>query len=409
MGRLLRRYWIPALLSWELPRPDCAPVRVRLLGEDRVAFRDTQGRVGLLGEHCPHRGASLFWGFSRDGGLRCVYHGWKYDVDGACIDMPNEPKESDFKHKVHHTAYACREQAGVIWTYMGPKDRQPGLPELEWAFVPEDQAYASKRLQECNWVQAMEGGIDSSHISFLHRDSDRPFDKSSPITRRYIQGDGAPRFEVVDTPYGLMIGARRIAEEDSYYWRISQWLLPWYSMVPASGDNYLDGHAWVPCDDEHCWTWSFSWHPLRPLTAKEREEIESGYSIHTPVEPGSFRSKANKDNNYLIDRERQLAGTSFTGMWGLGVQDQAIQESLGQIFDRTRERLGSTDLAIIQMRKRLLDAANDLREGADPPALEPSLFRVRSAGLLLPRDTPSWPEAAQRVIERRPGAFVASA
>src|SRR5437867_4202726 len=176
MGGLMRRYWVPFLLSSELPEPDCSPVRVTLLGERLVAYRDTDGRVGLLDVHCAHRGASLFFGRNEESGLRCVYHGWKYDLEGRCIDMPNEAPESNpstplrtsFKEKIHLKAYPCRERGGMVWTYMGPRELMPGLPELEWAVVPEGQSFASKRLQECNWLQAMEGGIDSSHISFLH-------------------------------------------------------------------------------------------------------------------------------------------------------------------------------------------------------------------------------------------------
>src|SRR5712692_2506385 len=151
MGQALRCYWLPALLAEEISAPDCPPVRVRLLGEDLVAFRDTEGPGGLLGAHCPHRGASLFFGRNEECGLRCVYHGWKYDVAGRCVDMPSEPEESTFKDRVQITAYPCAERGGVIWTYMGPPDRQPALPELEWALLPERQRYVSKRLQECNW------------------------------------------------------------------------------------------------------------------------------------------------------------------------------------------------------------------------------------------------------------------
>src|SRR5712671_5582604 len=166
MGSLMREYWVPAMLSSELPHPDSDPVRVLLLNEQLIAFRDSNGKVGLLANNCPHRGASLFFGRNEEAGMRCVYHGWKFAVDGTCIDMPNEPAESDFRTRVRATAYPCRERGGIIWTYMGPPAQQPELPDLEWALVPEDQRYLSKRLQETNYAQAMEGGIDSSHVSF---------------------------------------------------------------------------------------------------------------------------------------------------------------------------------------------------------------------------------------------------
>src|SRR4051812_4507368 len=161
MGALLRRYWLPLLLSSELPEGDGAPLRVKHLSETLIAFRDTDGQVGLVAENCPHRGASLFFGRNEEAGLRCVYHGWKFDSSGSCVDMPNEPPESNFKHKVKVTAYPCRERNGIIWAYLGPVGDEPPLPEIEWAVLPESQRYISKRVQECSWVQGFEGGIDS--------------------------------------------------------------------------------------------------------------------------------------------------------------------------------------------------------------------------------------------------------
>ncbi len=174
MGELFRRYWVPAMTSAELPEPDGAPVRMKLLGEQLIAFRDTNGAVGLVANACPHRGASMFFGRNEDAGLRCVYHGWKFDIEGTCTDMPNEPAESNFKHKIHLAAYPAVERGGVVWAYMGPEGERPPLPELEGITVPDEQRYVSRRLEECNWAQAMEGGIDSSHISFLHRDRRPP-------------------------------------------------------------------------------------------------------------------------------------------------------------------------------------------------------------------------------------------
>jgi len=169
MGQLMRRYWLPALLASEIPEPDSPPVRVRLLGEDLVAFRDTQGRIGLLDEHCPHRGTSLFFGRNEECGLRCIYHGWKMDVDGKVLDTPAEPADSTLKNKVRQNAYPCREAAGMIWTYMGPRDKQPLLPAYEWMNMPAEKIYVSKSIQECSWLQGLEGECDSSHLSFLHR------------------------------------------------------------------------------------------------------------------------------------------------------------------------------------------------------------------------------------------------
>ena len=423
MGELLRRYWIPALLASELPGPDCHPVRIGLLSQKLVAFRDSQGRPGLVAENCPHRGSSLYFGRNEQCGLRCVYHGWKFDVSGRCVDMPNEPPESTCKDspteqprraqvaaaegdKVRAVAYPCVDRGGVVWTYMGPPELQPELPDLEWALVPPEQRHVSKRWQETNYAQAMEGGIDSSHVSFLHRDLSRQ--RLSSRGTEYLRKDGAPHFEVVDTPYGFVIGARRVADHSSYYWRITQWLFPWYTMIPPFGDQPIGGHAWVPIDDENCWTFSVSWHPRRPISDAELANIEQGYSIHAVNMPGTFRPVRNKSNDYLIDREAQRTGGSFTGIFGISEQDTAVQESMGSIYDRSQEHVGAADTAIIQMRRRLLKAARDLRRGLGPPGLEPETFRVRSVSLVLPRDVPSWPEAAREAMAAEPGRFCVS-
>ena len=417
MGALMRRYWIPALLSWELPHADSDPLRVRLLGEDMVAFRDTNGHVGMIQNNCPHRGASLFFGRNEEAGIRCVYHGWKFDITGDCVDMPNlrsatlreagEPAESDFKQKVKATAYPCEERGGLIWVYMGPPESKPELPDLEWALVPDSHRYLSKRIQETNYAQAMEGGIDSSHVSFLHKDT-RGSRRPDSTATKYLAADGAPKFEVVDTPYGFVIGARRQAEEDSYYWRITQWLFPFFTMIPPSGGGPISGHAWVPIDDEHCFTYSMTWHPQRPLTQDERDRVVSGQGVHALKIPGTFRPIRNVTNDYMVDRDLQRSGKSFTGITGISEQDTAVQESMGAIYDRTRERLGASDAAIIQMRRRLMRAAQELEHGIEPPALDPTVFQVRSVSLLLPRSETAWPEAAREAMTAKPEHFFVS-
>jgi len=408
MGALLRRYWIPALLAEELTEPDCPPRRVTLLGERLVAFRDTRGEIGLLAEACAHRGASLFFGRNEEYGLRCVYHGWKYDVHGTCVDMPSEPAESTFKDRVHQAAYPCRERGGIVWAYMGPPEQMPGLPELEWALVPPSQCFASRRLQECNYLQSMEGGIDSSHISFLHRGLAPQADlRASSQGHDFIRRDRHPKFQIAEVDYGLLIGARRTVDEDHYYWRITQWLMPWYTMIPPFGDNPIGGHAWVPADDESCWAWSVDWHPTRSLTAAELEHMRSGGGIHSALIPGTFRPQANRDNDYLLDRQAQRT-ESMTGILGISAQDAAVQESMGPIFDRSREHLGTSDTAIIAARRCLLSAASGLREGREPAGLAPTSQRVRPASLVLPKDVP-FQEGARDALDARAGHYVVSA
>jgi phenylpropionate dioxygenase-like ring-hydroxylating dioxygenase large terminal subunit len=408
-GRLFRSYWIPALLAQELPEYECAPVRVKLLSERLIAFRDSEGRYGLMDEFCAHRGVSLWFGRNEDCGLRCPYHGWKYDVTGQCTDIPSEPAHSRFATKVKLTAYPLVERGGVLWTYMGPPDRQPPLPEWEFLTVPPTHAFMSKRFQESNWLQALEGGIDSSHVSFLHR-SDLT---SDPLFRgvdanRYTLDDGRPVFEVVESPGGLYIGARRQAENGNYYWRITQWVMPSFTMIPPRGHHSVHGHFWIPIDDEHCWVWSFDYHPTRPLTDAELAAMRAGKGIHVRYVPGTFRPFANQDNDYLMDRAAQRAGRTYSGVEGLAMQDASLQESMGPIVDRTKETLVSTDTGIIMARQRLLRAVRALAEtGATPPGVDPEHQRIRSASVVLPPDQP-FEDAARDALTVRAGVAPAT-
>jgi phenylpropionate dioxygenase-like ring-hydroxylating dioxygenase large terminal subunit len=404
MGRLFRRYWIPALLAEEIPKPDCPPVRVKLLGENLIAFRDTENRIGLLDEFCSHRTASLFFGRNEECGLRCAYHGWKYDVEGNLVDMPSEPEGSKFKDRVKHTAYPCVERGGVIWTYMGPPELQPPVPELEWMLLDADQRFISKRMQESNYLQAMEGGIDSSHVSFAHRFNldDDPM-HSGTEGNKYLKADTRPKFEVAESDGGLLIGARRTADEENYYWRITQWIMPWYTIIPPFGThNPLGGHAWVPIDDENCWAWSWNYHPARPLSDAELSAMRAGDGIHVKYIPGTFRPLANRSNDYLIDRQAQAERRSFSGVEGIAAQDFSLQESMGPICDRTKERLGTSDAAIILARRRLLSAVEQLDELVVLPGSAPEHQRVRSTSVLLPRSVP-FEEGAQEALIATPG------
>ena len=404
MGQMFRRYWIPALLARELPENDSAPVRVKLLGERLLAFRDSKGRYGLIDEFCAHRGVSLWFGRNEEEGLRCPYHGWKYDVTGQCIEVPSEPAESGFCQKIKLRGYPLVKIGDILWTHMGDPAERPPMPEWEFARVPEEQTYTSKRWQECNWLQAMEGGIDSSHVSFLHSGSL----KSDPLFKgakgnQYNQTDRKPVFEVVDAPGGLFIGARRNAEDGHYYWRITPWVMPSFTMVPPRGDHPVHGHFWVPIDDENCWAWSFDYHPTRALTQEERQAMIDGYGVHNQYVPGTFRPRQNKDNDYLMDREAQKRGETYSGVWGIAMQDASLQESMGPIVDRTKENLVSTDNGIIMARHRLKRAVTALmKSGAVPPGIDPAHQRVRSVAAVLPKDAP-FAEACKDDLTVRPG------
>ena len=409
MGELFRRYWIPAMLSRELPGPDCDPVQIKLLGEELLGFRDSNGDFGLIQEFCPHRGVSLFYGRNEECGIRCAYHGWKFDINGKCVDMPSEPDESNFKDKVRVAAYKMIERGGVLWAYMGPPEFEPPAPELEWALLPEANRYVSKRIQECNYLQALEGGIDSSHVSTLHRFNldDDPMHEGAH-GNVYLKADTRPKFEIQDSKSGLLIGARRDADDANDYWRITPFIMPWYTIIPPFGANVIGAHAFVPMDDENCWTWSINYEPSRPLSTEEVAAMDDGMGIHVEYIPGTFRPKANRDNHFLIDRSAQRAKKSFSGVKGISMQDASLQESMGRIVDRTNERLGTSDAAIIAARRTLLRAAEALADGGQPPiALDPESQYVRSASILIPKGVP-FAEGAAEALRAAPGKPVVS-
>ncbi len=362
MGELMRRYWIPALLGSALPEPDGDPVRVRLMGEPLVAFRDSLGRVGLLDERCPHRTVSLFFGRNEACGLRCVYHGWKFDVAGDCVDMPSEPAGSPMRERIKAKAYPCVEHGGVVWAYMGPPEHQPQFPNLEWASLPASHVLVTRQLLECNWLQGFEGGFDASHLSFLH------------------QGDllveyGMPaRTECVQTGSGLIFAYGR-EEHGDMVWTSDTMLMPFHKLI--SIPTLPQAMAWVPVDDQLTMQYCVTYSPSRPLTDEERIAYSSGDRIHALTDPLTTRTLQNRDNDYLIDRDRQRSGASFSGIKGVGMQDSAIQESMGRIADRSLEHLGTSDFAIIRLRRYLTAALEDCKAGREVPGHDSEAFDLR--------------------------------
>lgn len=413
MGRLMRQYWIPVLQTDDI-EADGPPQRVRLLGEDLIAFRDTNNQVGLVQNNCPHRGASLFFGRNEEAGLRCVYHGWKFDVTGRCVDMPNEPADSDFKTRVTATAYPCREQNGVIWTYMGPRQTPPPLPELGWALVPALQRQSLRYARACNWLQALEGDIDSSHVNYLHRRlADNSLSGATTLSRRteedrkhvsYFSDNGAPMLQVVDTDIGVTYGARRPGGADGDFWRVTQFLMPFYTSIPGSSE-IGSAKVWVPLDDEHTLVWEPSWSLVgAEIPEADRKGLTgrvpaTGFRPETTDGLGRWNFADNASNDYGLDRQRQKT-VNYTGMDDSNpLQDGAIQESMGPIFDRTTEHLGSADAMIIRVRRRLLDAVRAFADsGTLPPGIdEPTLYRRRGVQLTLAPGT-SWMDATDELI-----------
>lgn len=403
MGELFRRFWMPALLSSELPGPDCPPAKVRLLGEDFVAFRDTQGRVGVVEPHCPHRGANLFFGRNEEAGIRCAYHGWKFDVQGRCVDLPTlepGPQRDRICERIHLKALPVEERGGIVWAYMGP-GTAPSLPEMEFLMVPPSHRYVSKKLQECNWAQACEGGLDTAHFSYLHASVEQDdghavltmgqsalVASGNPNLLRWVRQDGRPRFTVLDHDAGIVIGGARTADGDDLYWRISQFLLPNHGLTPAAfpGENY-HGQTWVPIDDRSCWIYCYTWNPDRPLTDAERAKFRGSHAVHAETDANHVPLR-NRSNLYLIDREDQRL-RSFTGIRGVSEQDACIQDSQGWIADRTREHLGPTDIGVVRFRRCILQAARDLAAGTPPAAAAcPGAYRVRSGSAIAPASRP---------------------
>jgi len=355
MGSLIRCYWVPALLSEEIPQPDCPPVRVRMLGEELVSFRDSQGRIGLIRERCAHRGTSLFYGRNEECGLRCIYHGWKYDVDGNVLDTPAEPGDSDFKKKLRHSAYPTHEAGGVIYAYLGPRDQMPLFPAYEWTQVPPEQTYVTKCLLECNYLQGLEGECDSSHLSFLHRAFTNERNQS------LYKSDTSPIYETEETDFGVRLIATRNTD-NQHYVRFSAFVMPVYGCVPAGRPpNELDGyeiHTYVPADDTHCWRYDLGFRRTRAISEDEVHRREQ-------IGPNYLRLR-NARNNYLQDRQMQKT-VNFTGIQDFLNHDACATESMGSIFDRSKEHLGVSDKAVIAVRKFLLSSVKALGENKAPP------------------------------------------
>ncbi|MBV9172140.1 MAG: Rieske 2Fe-2S domain-containing protein [Chloroflexi bacterium] len=387
MGNLLRRFWLPALLSDELPEADGDPIRTRTLGEDLVAFRDSNGEVGIVDAFCPHRRGPMYFGRNEECGLRCVYHGWKFDTTGQCIDMPSEPAESDFKERLRIKAYPTREVGGMIWIYMGPPEHQPARPpELPFTLVPQQERRGLKFLVEANWLQCLEGELDTAHVSFLHQ----IFGDDGTGLQTLVRNDGYtndrhPRLFALDTDYGFVYGGRRAQRAGNYYWRVTQMLLPIYALIPIATGYTGGATIWMPVDDNHCWRYLVGGTRTFDARADEPAAVRRP---QLPTEPGTFRFPDGveidtrlpvyrRTNRYGMDRQKQRT-LSFTGIPFIPTQDQAMTEGMGYICDRTQEHLGTSDVAIIHMRRMMLRLVEALQNGNEPYApSHPELYRVR--------------------------------
>jgi phenylpropionate dioxygenase-like ring-hydroxylating dioxygenase large terminal subunit len=415
MGEVFRRFWLPVALSEELPGPDCVPVKLKIMDEDLIAYRDSEGNVGLMDAFCPHRGAPMFFARNEECGLRCVYHGWKFDKDGDCTDLPNTPEGDTFKEKVKITAYPCRESAGIVFAYMGPKAKQPPFPDFDFNRVPMANVYVTKFQLECNWLQATEGDFDPSHVPFLHSTLDNnatnpqfQFQAPSPLTgtatRNVLAGPVAE-----DEPYPFAVGNRRFKKDDrrakdtledidGAMYAISRitrpdgqeqanvilrFLMPIYCPPGIVRPEHFAGNFRVPIDNEHMMFFRLRW-ALKPMTPDDIVYYKQGGYAYPEMIPGTWKTRANVFNDYEVDRLGQK-NHLYSGIKTFPLQDIAMMENQwGPIAKRHLEHLVSMDYHMIYLRRKLLQAAKDMRDGIEPKEpWMPETYHYHSASAII--------------------------
>ncbi|MFZ9298609.1 MAG: Rieske 2Fe-2S domain-containing protein [Hylemonella sp.] len=419
MGNFMRQYWIPAGRSSEL-KADGDPIRLMLLGEKLIAFRDSAGRVGVMDHRCPHRCASLFLGRNEEGGIRCIYHGWKFDVTGRCVDMPSVPPEQDFKDKVHARAYRTAERAGVFWVYMGDRPQAPPLPDVEATLMPEDAVDVSFMRRDCNWIQALEGDIDTSHFGFLHVGHLDPDNVPQGHPLEFTSDERAPAYEVSDAPWGTMYGAYRKVRNDRLYWRFANYMFPFWTQTPQGEfSNNIQARAWVPLDDTHTQMLFIRRRTEVPGTAlplKDGKPLGGSRPRPGMLPNGTgwldrWRLEANADNDWLIDRQAQRSKQIYSGIDNIQLQDQAVCESMGAITDHGFEHLGPGDLMIARTRRRALLAARAFAAGQAAPCVDdPQTLLGARSGYFQLDPSIDWREAyasQMRLAQRAPGVLPA--
>ncbi|MGP0089799.1 MAG: Rieske 2Fe-2S domain-containing protein [Xanthobacteraceae bacterium] len=408
MGRFMRRYWLPAAKLEQFPEAGGAPVRVRLLGEALVAFRDPGGKPGLLGEFCPHRGASLAYGRNEEGGLRCLYHGWKMGCVGLVLESPPEPAARTFAKKLAHPSYPVREAGGLLWTYMGPRELEPPFPKFPWLDLPESHLLVVKMHQATNYLQGVEGDLDPAHPNYLHRDFElgdhASWSGAGWRSIAALMSDGSPAIECEETPYLMRVGAIRTTNDpDLKYVRSTEWIAPFYCYIATGPHESRLFKAWHPIDDYSCYTFYIHFDPDRPLDV---EAIYANWGHRTS--PPDYKTVHTLENMHLQDRERMKRG-NFSGVLGASIQDRAVQESMGPLYDRTKEHLGTSDKAVIFYRRLLLKKLEEMDEGKPLPAHDPSLdFNHRAGSFNMPANLP-WQEVVkwQEEHEQRHPALAA--
>ncbi len=410
MGQLMRRYWIPALASDDLVAGG-GPKRVRLFGEDLVAYRSPDGSVGLIEEYCPHRRASMVLAKNEDCGLRCLYHGWLIDKNGTILETPAEPEDSKLKDRVKAVAYPVHEAGGLVWAYMGPKEQMPPHMDFEFTQMPSARVLIMQAREECNWAQTMEGVIDSAHSNYLHATEIRPKEGVA----KTVQGDerdghfarpsndGAPKLEIQMQPYGFRYAAIRkpiIDPQSKKYVRVTLFVAPCYAIFPAPR-GWGSMQAFVPIDDTHTKFYYIMWNYDADLTENMRAHYYQKHGVRVGIDmDNAYRKVASRENNWLQDRDAMREGRSQSGIPGINTEDFAVQESMGPIVDRSTENLGQSDLAVIHYRRLMLDAVEKfMTDGTLPPGLsEPVDFgKLKSAEAIVPLEA-DWTAVADGTL-----------
>jgi phenylpropionate dioxygenase-like ring-hydroxylating dioxygenase large terminal subunit len=412
MGQFMREHWVPAALSSEIVA-DGASLRLMLLGEKLIAFRNSSGRVGVLDHRCPHRCASLFFGRNEEDGLRCVYHGWKFDADGNCVDMPNVAPAYDFKDKVKARAYPAAERAGIVYVYMGKREQAPPLPGFEALQFPEGELDVRARQRECNWLQALEGDLDTSHFGFLHAGSVKVEDLDPTTIDRFQVTERTPDIRARETDWGAMYAAVRPADPGNTYYRFAHFVMPFWTLFPSGPFSHnIVAQAWVPMDDTHVMIITAQWkNRATPLGMTRGGKAIPG--LDRSFEPlpnttdwfGRWRLPRNLGNDYMIDRALQRSSI-YTGIEGVDYQDMAVTESMGPIAERQLEHLAPSDRMITLTRRRLIVAAQEFAESGKLPAVldDPMLCRDARSGDFVAPSTVDWLDAYAEALAAAPRA-----
>jgi nitrite reductase/ring-hydroxylating ferredoxin subunit len=427
MGELFRRFWLPIAESHDLGGPDGSPFKVQVLGEELIAYRDSQGRPGLVDAFCPHRGAPLYFGRNEESGLRCVYHGWKFDVTGECVDMPSAPEAETYRPKVTIKAYPCLEAGDVIWAYMGPPDKKPPFPLFDWTRVPSENRIMRKFKVQCNYLQSMEGDFDTAHLRYLHSTLEGAI--PNPLNPNGVQGTpgggpGAQAGGIVGEPFPVAVGNRRITRRDATQMEDTpsgtvgvtvreapdggviaaigyMLMLPVFCTVGLAGPNTASSNIRIPIDNETIMFFRLRWS-YDPFAENMVHEYRDGENYNPRLIPGTITPELNKENEYGLDREAQRE-RSYTGIRSFPIQDIAMVENQwGRIADRSQEHLMSMDYQIIHNRERLLKAAKALANGTEPSEpWHPEAYCYRSAFATAATAEEAIAEAKKKAFEQR--------